>query len=47
MLRVENQGGYKIVHNIPDYTEDEKEQIRRDILQKIYKLASDKKEKLD
>lgn len=44
MLKFENQYGYKIVHDIPDYTESEKEQIKHDILQKIYKLASDKKE---
>lgn len=47
MLKIENQDGYKIVHNIPDYTESEKEQIRRDILQKIYRLASNKKEQFD
>lgn len=45
MLIEENKGGYKIIHLIPDVTEEEKEEIRQKITKKIFKLFSNKKTK--
>ena len=43
MQKEESTGGYKIIHVIPDIPEEEREEIRQRITQKIFDLFSDRK----
>ena len=43
MQKEENTGGYRIIHIIPDIPEEEREEIRQRITQKIINLFSDSK----
>jgi hypothetical protein len=45
MQKKENIDGYTIIHVVPDATEEEKEDIKRDITEKIYKLFSNENKK--
>jgi hypothetical protein len=39
---IEYINGYKIIHNVPELTEEEREIIEKDILQKIYNVLKNK-----
>jgi hypothetical protein len=45
MLKEESVEGYRVVHIIPDMSEEEKETVRQKITKSIYKLFSRKKVK--
>lgn len=47
MQKIEYVEGFKVVHVIPDYTEEQKEEIRQNISQKIYYLFSNRMIQID
>lgn len=40
MVKTEQVNNFNVVHNIPDYTKEQKEEKKRQILKKIYKILS-------
>jgi hypothetical protein len=47
MHKIEYVDCYKIVHSIPDYTEEQKEEMRQEILRNMYKLFSSRMSETD
>ena len=45
MQKKENVDGYTVIHVFPDTTEEEKEDVKRDITEKIYRLFSNRNKK--
>lgn len=34
--KIEHKNGFKVIHRVPDVTEEEREDIQQEILQKMY-----------
>lgn len=45
MRRIENMEGYKVIHSIPDLTNENKEEVKQGIVLKIHKLLQKRSKK--